>query len=94
MQLIEQLEEKVKQLVRRYRQLRQENAELQERVFGLLKSLDQKQRQIAELEQRIQGMQVANTGNSNDDMDKKKLKKQLNGYIKELDKVIASLRKD
>jgi|GEM_PF-3797694 FtsZ-binding cell division protein ZapB len=93
MQLVEQLEEKVKQLVRRYRQLRHENAELQEKVFGLLKSLDQKQRHIAELEQRIQALQAAGTGSGEDDMDKKKLKKQLNGYIKELDKVIASLRK-
>jgi cell division septum initiation protein DivIVA len=80
---------KLQQLVRTHEQLLKENAKLRTEVSELKQKQENSAGKIAELEQSVAVLRTL-TGNM-DEPDKKALEKQLNLYIREIDRCIAML---
>ena len=80
---------KLQQLVRAHEQLLKENAKLRTEVADLKLKQDSNAGKIAELEQSLAVLRTL-TGKM-DEQDKKALEKQLNQYIREIDRCIAML---
>ena len=80
---------KLQQLVRTHEQLLKENAKLRTEVSDLRLKQESNAGKIAELEQSVAVLRTL-TGNM-DEADKKALEKQLNLYIREIDRCIAML---
>jgi len=80
---------KLQQLVRTHEQLMKENAKLRTEVAELRLKQESNAGKIAELEQSVAVLRTL-TGHM-DEPDKKALEKQLNQYIREIDRCIAML---
>ena len=80
---------KLQQLVKSQEQLLKENAKLRTEVAELRLKQESNAGKIAELEQSVAVLRTL-TGNM-DEPDKKALEKQLNQYIREIDRCIAML---
>jgi predicted nuclease with TOPRIM domain len=80
---------KLQQLVRSHDQLLKENAKLRTEVAELKQKQESNAGKIAELEQSVAVLRTL-TGNM-DEPEKKALDKQLNQYIREIDRCIAML---
>lgn len=80
---------KLQQLLRKHEVLLKENEKLKTEVAELKLKQDSNTGKIAELEQSIAVLRTL-TGNM-EEQDKKALEKQLNHYIREIDRCIAML---
>ncbi|HSB92736.1 MAG TPA: hypothetical protein VLC28_06440 [Flavitalea sp.] len=80
---------KLQQLVRAHELLLKENAKLRTEVADLKRRQDNDAGKIADLEQSLAVLRTL-TGKM-DQQDKKALEKQLNQYIREIDRCIAML---
>jgi hypothetical protein len=80
---------KLQQLVKTHEQLLKENARLRNEVAELRIKQESNAGKIAELEQSVAVLRTL-TGNM-EEQDKKALEKQLNHYIREIDRCIAML---
>ena len=80
---------KLQQLVRAHELLLKENAKLRTEVADLKLKQDSNAGKIAELEQSLAVLRTL-TGKM-DEQDKKALEKQLNQYLREIDRCIAML---
>jgi chromosome segregation ATPase len=88
-QPILRLQEKLQQLVRQQAQLRKDNTSLQQQLARAQEERAALAAQVQELQQVVSLMKVA-AGNMND-KDKKEFEKQVNGFIRQIDKCIAYL---
>jgi len=80
---------KLQQLLRTHELLNKENEKLRTEVAELRSKQENQAAKIAELEQSVAVLRTL-TGNM-DDQEKKALEKQLNLYIREIDRCIAML---
>lgn len=89
---IQRLEEKLQLLVRKYRQLQEENIVLQQNLQAGEKELARQRGIISEMENKIALLQIAATASgAGGDENKKELRLKINEYIKEIDKCVALL---
>ncbi len=83
------LADKVQQLLKQQHRLKKENERLQQELLLCRRGEETYQQQITELEQRIAILRYA--AGELPEKEKKDFEKTINGYIRELDKVIAFL---
>ena len=83
------LYEKIQGLLRQYNRLEKENEKLREELEGSRRKEAQTQGRIEELQQQISILKLA--AGEMSDKDKKVFERQLNQYIREIDKAIAYL---
>lgn len=89
---IQRLEEKLQLLVKKYRQLQEENIILHQHILAGENELAQQRGIIGGLENKIALLQIAATASgTGGDGNKKELRLKINEYIKEIDKCIALL---
>ncbi len=87
--LVSQIENKSIQLVKRRRELKEENSQLKARISELEAEIEQQKQTINELKEKHQVLKIAKTiGNEEDN---REAIKQLDLYIKEIDRCIALL---
>ena len=92
-QQLENIEQKVRQLVEAITVLRQQNAILSKENNKLKADLEAQQERIGELTERLTNSQQALAGQRGDDSESnQKLRKQIDQYIKEIDKCIEWLQ--
>ena len=86
---IKRIQEKLQQLLKRYQLLQKENEKLSESVKKLTSEKENSLEQVAQLQQQVNILKT-NAGQMNE-TDKKAFEKNLNQYIKDIDKCIALL---
>lgn len=92
-QQLENIEQKVQQLVEAIAALRQQNAVLSKENIKVKAELEAQQERIGELTERLTNSQQALVGQRGDDSESnQKLRKQIDQYIKEIDKCIEWLQ--
>ena len=88
-QHIKRINDKLQQLLKNYQQLQKDN-ERQGRLIDTLQQAKEKDmQQIAELQEKVSILKAA-SGQMND-ADKKEFEKNINRYIREIDKCIGML---
>jgi len=85
--LVDLIEERSKRLVNRKQVLEDENSKLKNQLAEIRAELEDKQQQINELKDKYQVLKIAKTIES--EGDNKETIKELNIYIKEIDRCIA-----
>ena len=85
--LVDLIEERSKRLVNRKQVLEDENSKLKNQLAEIKAELEDKQQQINELKDKYQVLKIAKTIES--EGDNKETIKELNIYIKEIDRCIA-----
>ena len=92
-QQLENIEQKVRQLVEAMNSLRQQNAVLSKENNKLKADLEAQQERTGELTERLTNSQQALAGQRGDDSESnQKLRKQIDQYINEIDKCIEWLQ--
>ena len=92
-QQLENIEQKVRQLVEAMTALRQQNAALSKENNKLKAELEAQQERTGELTERLTNSQQALAGQRGDDSESnQKLRKQIDQYINEIDKCIEWLQ--
>ncbi|MBK9014328.1 MAG: hypothetical protein IPM82_09665 [Saprospiraceae bacterium] len=92
-QQLENIEQKVRQLVEAMTALRQQNAVLSKENNKLKADLEAQQERTGELTERLTNSQQALVGQRGDDSESnQKLRKQIDQYINEIDKCIEWLQ--
>ncbi len=92
-QQLENIEQKVRQLVEAMTALRQQNAVLSKENNKLKADLEAQQERTGELTERLTNSQQALAGQRGDDSESnQKLRKQIDQYINEIDKCIEWLQ--
>jgi regulator of replication initiation timing len=79
----------IQELLERHLDLIEENKTLKVRNRKLEEELDQRKRQLGELDHRLKVLKLARGSDVSDD--KAELKRKINEYIREIDKVLAML---
>lgn len=79
----------IQQLLERHLDLIEENKTLQVRNRKLEEELDLRKRQLGELDHRLKVLKLARGSAVSDD--KAELKRKINEYVREIDKVLAML---
>jgi len=88
-QNIKRINDKLQQLLKNYQQLQKENERQAKLIDTLQQSKDKDMQQITELQERVSVLKAA-AGQMND-ADKKEFEKNINKYIREIDKCIGIL---
>lgn len=92
-QQLDNIEQKVKQLLEAMTALRQQNASLLQENNKLKAELETQHERIGELTERLTNSQQALVGQRGDDSESnQKLRKQIDQYINEIDKCIEWLQ--
>ena len=79
----------IQELLERHLDLIEENKTLKVRNRKLEEELDQRKRQLGELDHQLKVLKLAQSSDVSDD--KTELKRKINVYIREIDKVLAML---
>ncbi len=79
----------IQELLERHVRLLEENRELKNKNRQLEQELDLRKRQLGEMDHRLKVLKLAQGGQNSDD--KTELKRKINEYIREIDKVLAML---
>lgn len=89
---IQRVEEKLQLLVKKYRQLGQENADLRHDLQLAAEELEKQKAISARLEDKLTSLRIASKveGNGGEDHEKE-LRGKINEYIREIDRCIALL---
>ncbi len=88
-QKINELSERLQQLLRQYNQLKKENDWLKNELQKFLDQQTSHSEKVAELQQQIAIVKLASS--EMNEKDKKNFEKTMNQYIKEIDQCIAFL---
>lgn len=86
---LEILEEKLQQLLKRYKQLQKEHAMLKDALYVSDKKLAIAQKEVAMLQEKLDVQSLNNIHRTEED--KKKLEARINAYLKEIDTCINLL---
>lgn len=86
---IERIQQKLQLLLRQWQTLRKENERLQKELAGSRQQESVYKETIAQLTRQVEVMKVTAGGLGEED--KKSMEKQINGYIREIDRCIALL---
>jgi predicted nuclease with TOPRIM domain len=86
---IKRVQDKLQQLLRQYQLLQRENEKLTESVKKLKDEKENQVQQVEQLQQQVSILKIA-AGQMNE-TDKKSFEKNINQYIKDIDKCIALL---
>jgi uncharacterized coiled-coil DUF342 family protein len=89
MQELEQLNNKLDVLLKRYAALQAENQSLKETLSKQTKSMEQLNKKLSSLEENMLATTMA--GAPSDNKDKDAMRKQLDTVIAEIDKILTSL---
>lgn len=90
-QQLEQIENKVSQLLVLYQKAIAEKQTLGQQLARLKQETAEKDRHLAELEEKVRTLQIARGATSDVSEDKTALKLKINEYIREIDKCLAML---
>jgi len=88
-QHIKRINEKLQQLLRNYQQLQKENSRQAEQIKQLKETKEKDNQQIEDLKQKVSVLKAAT--NQMTEADKKEFEKNINQYIREIDKCIGLL---
>lgn len=86
---LKRIQEKVQQLLRRFKSMQQENERLRRTAQEAEEKLKQTQEQVQLLRTQVDVLKM-NAGELNT-ADKKEIEKKINNYLKEIDRCIALL---
>ncbi len=86
---LKRIQEKVQQLLRRFKSMQQENERLRRSLDDSAEKLKVAQEQIQQLRAQVDVLKL-NAGELNT-ADKKEIEKKINNYLKEIDRCIALL---
>lgn len=86
---IKRVNAKLQLLLKRYQQLQKDNIRLNDTVKQLTDNREKNEKQIAELQQQASILKAG--AGSMKEADKQEFEKQINKYIREVDKCIAML---
>lgn len=89
MQELQLLSDKLDRLIKKYESVQAENASLKQTVSNQLKSIETLNSKLADLEDRLLAVQVGKAFAT--DKDKSSVRKQLDGIINEIDKILITL---
>jgi uncharacterized coiled-coil protein SlyX len=89
MQELQLLSDKLDQLIRKYEAVQAENTSLKQTVSNQLKTIETLNGKLANLEDSLQAVQLGKTLST--DKDKESVRKQLDGIIGEIDKILTTL---
>ncbi len=88
-QHIQRINEKIQQLLKKYRASQKENEKLRKELADIKSLHAERSLLIDELEQKVTILKTAT--NNMSEADKKELEKRLNHYVKEIDRCIGML---
>jgi len=88
-QHIKRINEKLQQLLKNYQQLQKENSRQAEQIKQLKETKEKDNQQIEDLKQKVSVLKAAT--NQMTEADKKEFEKNINQYIREIDKCIGLL---
>ena len=89
MQAIDQLNKKLDSLLKKYAALESENKRLKETVASQIKATEKLNKKVASMEQNMVSVNL--TGGVVDEDEKDNMRKQLDGVIGEIDKILNTL---
>ena len=87
-QMLDDIEKKVRKLLQRNERLEAENAELQKSIFEYIAQMDLQKKEMNQLRDQLQASRIRDGLGSSDH----KLYKELDQYIKLIDKCIAAVQ--
>ncbi len=89
---IDELKQKVQQLVSLYNNLKAEKETLVNEKISLIKTIEEQNIKISEIEDKYNSLQIAKAVVTKD-VDSEYAKKRIDGIVREIDKCIALLNK-
>ncbi|HAD35122.1 MAG TPA: hypothetical protein DCF44_11630 [Chitinophagaceae bacterium] len=87
-QMLDDIEKKISKLMHRNERLEQENAELQKSIFEYIAQMDVQKKEMNQLKDQLKVARIRDGLDTNE----QKLSKELEQYIKLIDKCIAAVQ--